>query len=155
RALAGATLLLALAYYVLPGLRLPPGALLFGLPLAAAGAFVGHQVHRWLSGRGALAENVLVLGPGPPPELLVGGVASRAPLGYGAVGYLGESPSELGQPLVGPPVVGTLGELRSIVPALRVTLVVAALEDQRGRLPVEALLSCRLSGVRVEDAPSF
>src|SRR6185295_2887632 len=37
----------------------------------------------------------------------------------------------------------------------RINRIVVALEDFRGQLPVEALLQCRMAGVRVEEAATF
>ena len=54
-----------------------------------------------------------------------------------------------------PAVVGTMADLLPLVHSLRVNVIVVALEDQRGHLPMEDLLRCRLGGIRVEDAPSF
>jgi sugar transferase (PEP-CTERM system associated) len=52
-------------------------------------------------------------------------------------------------------VVGTTAELLPLVRSLRANVIVVALEDQRGQLPIHDLLSCRVHGIRVEDAPSF
>jgi len=71
------------------------------------------------------------------------------------VGFVGENQAEVGRRLVNPSVVGTTGDLRSLVESLKVSLIVVALEDRRGRLPVDELLRCRLAGVKIEDAPSF
>jgi len=71
------------------------------------------------------------------------------------VGFLGTHPAEVGRRLVNPAVVGTMADLLPLVDSLRVNVIVVALEDQRGHLPMEDLLRCRLGGIRVEDAPSF
>ncbi len=155
QATVAATLGLALLYYFVPAVQLPPRALVLALPLAGSALFAWHEAQGWLLGRDAFGENVLVLGTGHTAELMVSEMLRRESMGYRAVGYLGEDVADLGQPLAGPAVLGTVGEIASVVRAMRVTLIVVALEDQRGRLPIEALLGCRLDGVRVEDAPSF
>ncbi|PYQ42800.1 MAG: glycosyl transferase [Acidobacteria bacterium] len=80
---------------------------------------------------------------------------SRAPLGYNIVGFLGEHAAEVGRSIGSPSVIGTIDDLFWIVGSRGVTRIVVALEDRRGRLPIEDLLRCRVSGVQVEDAPSF
>jgi sugar transferase (PEP-CTERM system associated) len=155
RAMFATTLVLSLLYYLLPNLRLPPAGLFVGLPLAAGVAFAWRRVHPWLLGQEGFLENVLVLGTGHTAELLVAEMLRRTSLGYRAIGYLAEKPADVGAPLTGPAVLGTVAEMEAIVQSRRVTLIVVALEDQRGRLPIEALLGCRLHGVQVEDAPSF
>src|SRR5262249_26576996 len=57
--------------------------------------------------------------------------------------------------LVNPSVIGTVHELPELVEKHRVSLIVVAQEDRRGRMPVDALLQCRMSGVRVEEDTSF
>ena len=146
---------LALVYYLVPALKLERGVLLVFLPLAFLSVLAWHTTHRWVGGRDALADTVLILGTGHGAQQLAVEMLSRAPLGYQVVGFLGEHPAEVGRRLVNPSVIGTLDELPRIVAAHGVTRIVVALEDRRGRLPIEELLRCRVSGVQVEDAPTF
>jgi sugar transferase (PEP-CTERM system associated) len=152
---AVATLILALLYYLFPPIRIGPGTLLFALPLAAVAILGWHSLHRWAIGREALSDNVLILGTGHTAQQIAAEMMRRAPLGYRVVGFLGEHPAEVGRPLVDPSVVGTTAHLLPLVESLKVSLIVIALEDRRGRLPVDDLLRCRLAGVKVEDAPGF
>jgi sugar transferase (PEP-CTERM system associated) len=154
RAFAAATLGLALIDYLFPGLGFGRATLLVFLPLSLASVIAWHGVHRWLGGREALIDNVLILGTGHTAQQIATEMKKRVPLGYRVVGFLGEHPDEIGRS-VSPRVVGTTDQLLSLVESLRATLVVVALDDRRGRLPVADLLRCRLAGVQVEDAPSF
>jgi sugar transferase (PEP-CTERM system associated) len=52
-------------------------------------------------------------------------------------------------------VVGTTMEIFTVVQAQRVNLIVVALDDRRGKMPMSDLLRCRLAGVRVEEATTF
>jgi sugar transferase (PEP-CTERM system associated) len=152
---AMATLGLALLYYLVPSLRIAPATLLLSCPLSAATVLAWHSLHRWVVGGEALADNVLILGTGATAQQIAVEMLRRTPLGYRVVGFLGEHPAEVGRRLVNPSVVGTTADLLALVDRLRVNLIVVALEDRRGRLPVDELLQCRLAGVSVEDAPSF
>jgi sugar transferase (PEP-CTERM system associated) len=150
-----ATLLLPLIYYLLPPLRLEPGLLMLFLPLAVGIVVLWHGLIHWAGGREALLDNVLILGTGHSARQVAVELLRRAPLGYRVVGFLGEHPHEVGRSLVNPGVVGTTSDLRRLVPERKVSLIVVALDDQRGRLPVDELLRCRVDGVQVEDAPTF
>jgi sugar transferase (PEP-CTERM system associated) len=150
-----ATLLLPLIYYLLPPLRLEPGLLMLFLPLAVGIVVLWHGLIHWAGGREALLDNVLILGTGHSARQVAVELLRRAPLGYRVVGFLGEHPHEVGRSLVNPGVVGTITDLRRLVPERKVSLIVVALDDQRGRLPVDELLRCRVDGVQVEDAPTF
>jgi sugar transferase (PEP-CTERM system associated) len=155
RSFVPATLILALVYYVFPAARIGPGTLLLALPLCALSIVVWHGVHRWAADRESLSDNVLIVGTGHTAQQIAVEMLRRAPLGYHVVGFLGEHAAEVGRRLVNPSVVGTTADLLLVVETLKVNLIVIALEDRRGRLPVEDLLRCRLTGVKVEDAPGF
>jgi len=151
---AGA-LILGSVYYLFPAVRVGPGTLLLGLPLSAIAILAWHTAHRLTADREALCDNVLIVGSGATARQIAAEMLRRAPLGYRVVGFLGTHTAELGRRLVNPAVVGTMADLLPLVESLRVTFIVVALEDQRGQLPMEDLLRCRLRGIRVEDAPSF
>jgi sugar transferase (PEP-CTERM system associated) len=152
---AAGTMTLGFVYYLVPAVRVSPGILLLGLPLSATVVVAWHAAHRWTADREALCDNVLIVGSGAIARQVAGEVLRRAPLGYHVVGFLGTHPAEMGRRLGNPAVVGTMADLLPLVDSLRVNVIVVALEDQRGHLPIEDLLRCRVEGIRVEDAPSF
>jgi sugar transferase (PEP-CTERM system associated) len=61
----------------------------------------------------------------------------------------------VGRSLVNPSVIGTLPDLLPLVQSHRVSLIIVALDDRRGKMPVSELLQCRLAGIRVEEGTSF
>ena len=154
QAFAFAILALSLVYYLVPVLRLGPRVVLVLLPLAFVTVVGWHGVHRWIGGREALTDVVLIVGTGHGAQQIAREVLSRAPLGYQIVGFLGEH-AEVGRSLVNPSVIGTVDDLTSVVESRGVTRIVVAMEDRRGRLPIEDLLRCRVAGVQIDDAPSF
>jgi sugar transferase (PEP-CTERM system associated) len=154
QAFAFAILALSLVYYLLPVVKIERGILLTYLPLALLTVVAWHTLHGWVGGRGVLTDTVLILGTGHAAQQIAVEMLARAPLGYQVVGFLGEHAAEVGRRLVNPSVIGTLADLRQVVESHHVARIVVALEDRRARLPVDELLRCRLSGVKVEDAPS-
>ena len=152
---AFAVLALSLVYYLVPALKLERSVLLTFLPIAVVTVVGWHGAHRWVGGREALTDTVLILGTGHGAQQLAVEMLGRAPLGYQVVGFLGEHAAEVGRRLVNPSVIGTLDDVLRVVESHRVTRIVVALEDRRERLPIEDLLQCRVAGVKVEDAPSF
>lgn len=152
---AAGALALGFVYYLFPVVRVGPGTLALALPLSATAIVVWHTAHRWTADREALCDNVLIVGSGAIARQIAAEVLRRAPRGYRVVGLLGTHPAEMGRRLGNPAVVGTMADLLPLVATLRVNVIVVALEDQRGHLPIEDLLRCRVDGIRVEDAPSF
>lgn len=148
-------LILSVAYYLVPSLRLSPATLFLAFPLASTVIFGWHSTHRWASGTEALLDNVLIVGTGPTAELTAQEIQKREAHGYRVAGFLAEHPDEVGWTLQGFGVPGTRHDLIPLVGTLGVDLIVVAMENRRGRLPVDDLLRCRLQGVKVEDAPGF
>src|SRR5262249_21403819 len=151
RAFAAGTLILSLIYFGVPDLLVGRGILLIHLPLAFLGTLAWRQVCLVAWGHEALCESVLVLGTGPGAQHIAREMIRRRPLGFRIAGFLGESPNEVGQPVVGYSVLGTVEDLVAAVKRERTSVIVVALEDFRDRLPVPELLKCRLEGVKVED----
>ncbi len=149
------TLVLTLLYWGLPGLLVGRGILLLHLPLALGGLLLWRHLCLIAWGHEALCENVLILGTGQTAQQIAREMLQRAPLGYRIVGFLGEHAREVGRRLVNPSVIGTLADLPMVVRAQRVTFLIVAMEDLRGKLPVEELLQCRLDGAKVEDVTTF
>jgi sugar transferase (PEP-CTERM system associated) len=155
RAFLSGTLVLALVYLGIPDLRVGRGILLIHLPLAFVGLVLWRQLCLLVWGHGALSENLLILGTGPSAQQVAREILRRGSLGFRIAGFLGENAAEVGRPLVNPHVIGTLVDLPRIVDRERISLLVVALEDFRGRLPVPELLQCRLAGIKVEDVTTF
>jgi sugar transferase (PEP-CTERM system associated) len=143
--------LLAIMDTLLPDLRLGRGVLALFLGLAFTG-IVGWRL-AWSELRErAAGSRILILGTGPSAQEVARELLPRA--GVEVVGFLGQ-PSEVGVALVNPSVVGTVGDLSRLVAQRRVGVVVAALDEERGRTPTEELLRLRLSGVEVYEVTAF
>jgi sugar transferase (PEP-CTERM system associated) len=150
---AGLLLLLAL-YYVLPDLRVGRGVLALFMALALTGLFFVRAMYRWLGEEDKLAESVLIIGTGYTAERIAKEVAARRLWGIKIAGFLSGDPAEVGRRIVNPRVVGTIDELALLLKHLNAKRVIVALDDRRGKLPVDVLLRCRIQGIRVEEGAS-
>jgi sugar transferase (PEP-CTERM system associated) len=150
-----ALVILAVVYYVFPTLRVGRSIQAIMFPVSLAGILLWRELYAWLFQQTALRDKVLILGTGATARYIAREAISQAPLGYEIEGFLGEHPGEVGRVLVNPSVIGTLDDLMGYVNKHAVTLIVVALEDRRRTMPVRELLQCRLSGIRVQEAPSF
>lgn len=52
-------------------------------------------------------------------------------------------------------IVGTYNEISSICREANVDRIIVALDERRGKLPIDQLLLCRLKGIRVDDGMVF
>jgi sugar transferase (PEP-CTERM system associated) len=149
------TLILVLVYYAVPPLQVGRGILLIFLPLSLAAVALWRAFFAWLVGREALSDSVLILGTGQAAQHVVVEILRREPWGFRVVGFIGQHPTEVGKRLVNPTVIGTVKDIQALVSEHHITLIVVALEDRRGTMPVQELLRARLEGVRVEEATNF
>jgi sugar transferase (PEP-CTERM system associated) len=153
--LAFGTLIFTLAYFFFTDLNRGRKILGVYLPLSFVLLVLWRSVYAWTLGREALSDSVLIVGTGHSAQQVAREMLQSAPLGFRVVGFLGEHRAEVGRQLVQPSVIGTMEDLLPLVAQLRVDLIVMALDDRRGKMPVGDLLQCRVAGVRVEDATSF
>lgn len=146
---------LAILYYAFPQLTLGRATLLIHGPLLTIVFLAWRISYYWALQRNSFVENVLILGTGSSAVGLAKELLQHRKEGYRLVGFLGQDPSEVGKSIVNPSVVGTFDELPSITENMNIHSVVVALEEQRGKLPLSDLLSCKLRGVSVAQAADF
>ena len=154
QALAAGLVVLLIAYYVVPELKVGRGVLALYLVLAFFVLLSVRSIYRWVGEEDGFAENTLVLGTGSTAEEVVREIVRLRPWPLRVLGFLTEDPAEVGRRVVNPTVVGTIDELRPLVNRLAIRRIVVALDDRRGTLPVQDLLRCRIEGVKVEEAAS-
>ncbi|HET6464285.1 MAG TPA: TIGR03013 family XrtA/PEP-CTERM system glycosyltransferase [Nitrospiria bacterium] len=155
QSLAAAAILLAVVYYLFPSLIIGRGIFLitlFLLPLAVIG-------WRWtcdrLSRIGPLRDRVVIIGSGSLARKIGEEVLQNHPGNYEIVGFVDEDPKKLGESVVNPKVIGDYSVLSAIVSQHNIDRVIVALQDRRGKLPVNVLLECKFQGTWVEDGVNF
>jgi len=148
--LAGLVALL-IVYYIFPPLTVGRGILAFYLALGFFAVVSLRALYRWFGEEETLAENVIILGTGSTAQKVAREILKRRPWSVRVLGFLAEDPTEVGRRIVNPTVIGTVDELLLLASRLRAGLIVVALDDRRGKLPVNDLLRCRIEGVRVEE----
>ncbi|MGD8895471.1 MAG: TIGR03013 family PEP-CTERM/XrtA system glycosyltransferase [Acidobacteriota bacterium] len=153
--LAIAAVALTVIFFAVPALEVGRGIFGIFMALVAATLLVWRLLLDWTWGAADLGERALVLGTGVSARNIARAMLKQSPVGFRVLGFLTEHPREVGRKLVNPSVVGTLDDLPRLSRELDTTLIVVAQEDRRKRLPVEALLRCRLAGIRVVEAATL
>jgi exopolysaccharide biosynthesis polyprenyl glycosylphosphotransferase len=97
-------------------------------------------------------ERVLILGSGALAEELIQEMKARGSR-WTIVGVIPDVRSS--QPESPYPVLGSIADMGRIVDTARPQRIVVALDERRGRLPVEALLDSRVRGIAVEQGVEF
>ncbi len=155
QALGVGSIVLALTYYLFPGLILGRGV--FALFVAIVIAVVvlwrlGYTAV--LSTRGA-SIRILLVGGGDLARKVYEETQRRRPLGFHVVGCLAADPDQDRDREAFPEVLGGFDDLGTVGRRRDIDRVVVAIGERRGRFPVRELLELRLSGRRVEDGCAF
>ncbi|MBI3121469.1 MAG: TIGR03013 family PEP-CTERM/XrtA system glycosyltransferase, partial [candidate division NC10 bacterium] len=99
-------------------------------------------------------RRVLLLGSGRPARIIAETVNGANPK-YEMVGCLDGHPARIGQAVNGVKILGSMGDLAHISTAMRPSVIVVAMTEQRGSFPLSTILECKLEGIEVEEWPSF
>lgn len=150
-----AGILLALIYFVVPDVTIGRGIVFIHFALCLGALLLWRVTYYWALQQDSFVEKVVVLGTGPAAKEIAREMLRQKRQGYEVVGFLSEDPDMVGVRLVNPSVIGTYEDLTTLAENRQVDTVVVALEDRRGKLPLNELLQCKMGGIRVEEAPSF
>jgi sugar transferase (PEP-CTERM system associated) len=153
-----AYLALGLLYYLYPPVQLGRGIFNIGFLLVGLLLLLWRKLFSVINSAAGLAERVVILGEGALAESLVHEIESRPELGIRVAGRAqmsatveqrvncerGEMPISLSQ-------TGFCEEL-AVGPRIRgIDRIVVAMEERRGKLPVDLLLTLKNRGVLVQD----
>jgi sugar transferase (PEP-CTERM system associated) len=155
-------ILLAAIYYLYPRLELGRGIVAIGFVIAGTVLALWRGLFSALNCRPDLAERTMIFGDGVSASKLLHEVESRPELGLTVVGSIlvgGNGHCELrcDRPLPSTPPPDTIAreDLATALSVQRVKRIIVALDDRRGKLPVELLLSMKSHGVFVQDGTEF
>lgn len=162
QALGTVCILVAVIYYFDPRLELGRGITLIGVLIVAIILTLWRGLFSALNQRPRFAERTMIFGDGPSASRLFRELDSRPELGLSVIGrvLVGSNGSydlnwEHRNSNGLPDSTVSREELATSLGRQRVNRVIVALDDRRGRLPVELLLSMKSRGVRIEDGTEF
>jgi sugar transferase (PEP-CTERM system associated) len=97
----------------------------------------------------------MILGTGQLALELARELTRRGDLGMKLEGFVGTAAAaDQNERVFGFPVLGHTGEMEAIARQCGISKIIVALEDRRGVLPTRELVTLRVQGVRVDDAPT-
>ena len=153
QSLGAASLLLALLYFLFPGMLLSRYVSLIGMSLIGLSIGFGRRVldKAWqVSGP---VQRVAILGSGQLALEVAREMTRRGDLGIKVEGFLRTASSAgEGETIFGFPVLGSTTDLEKIAGERALSRIVVALEDRRGALPTRELVTLRVRGLRIEEA---
>lgn len=148
-----ASLVLTFVYVLFPDLIIGRGIFLIGAVFVTLGLTISRTA------LGAIwsvpTERLLILGAGETALLVLEELEKRLDLGFQVTGVLREDAAAACAARLHPMVLGHTGDLIRVVRQARISRIIVAMEDRRGRLPISELVSLRVEGIMVEDAQSL
>jgi sugar transferase (PEP-CTERM system associated) len=150
QAAGAATIVLAVACVIVPTLILDPGTFVTALGVFVVAVLTWRITFNHLARDPHLEERVLIVGTGKTARVLAQQIGTNQDFAYRLVGFVDER--ETGSFVRRHDILGVADDIDRIVASRHVDRIVVGLSDRRGRLPIEALLRAKMSGVRVEDA---
>jgi sugar transferase (PEP-CTERM system associated) len=155
-------ILLAVVYYLYPPLELGRGIILLGLFIVVIMLALWRGLFSALNRRPQFAERTMIFGDGPSASRLFEELDSRPELGVSIVGRIsvtGNGTYELNCEQHSTERTTdraiTDEELPAAIGLQRVSRIIVALDDRRGKLPVELLLTMKGRGVLIQDGTEY
>jgi sugar transferase (PEP-CTERM system associated) len=149
-----AAVLIAAIGYAIPPLRLGRMAFLAITVASTLGLTVFRLMTRQVVSHRVLQRRVLVLGTALA-DMVIDYEGHQGALPFRVVGFLDDDPAAPDNLPPGYDLCGRVKEVLSVVEQLRPDILLVALTDRRGVLPLNDILECRFRGVRVEEWTSF
>lgn len=153
--LGAAAIVMALTYYLVPALIIGREILLFSFVLIGVSLYLWRLLYNRLLADKRFKERMLILGSGDMAKEIAREVINRRDARYRVVGFIDDDPELLGVSLVNPTVIANSDQMLQRANKERISRIVVALSDRRGKFPIDVLLQCRFNGIHVEEGASF
>jgi sugar transferase (PEP-CTERM system associated) len=145
-------LILSALYYLIPITEVGRGILLLSLFVFAVVGSFWHVFYGFCLRLPGFAKRVLILGTGSTAEK-IGDLILSTKHNHVLTGYIGCNSEKVS---VSPThIVGNDGSVLETARRERAHKIIISMAERRGSMPVRDMLSCKLSGIDVLDAPSF
>jgi sugar transferase (PEP-CTERM system associated) len=149
-----AAVLIAAIGYTVPPLRLGRMAFLAITVASTLGLMLFRLMTRHLISHQTLQKRVLVLGTALA-DVIIAWQDYHGPLPFRVIGFLDDDPAAQDDLLPGYNLLGGISDLSNVIAAHHPDILLVALTNMRGTLPITDMLECRFRGVRVEEWTSF
>lgn len=144
--------ILSAFYYLIPFTMHGRGVLILSLASFGLLQFFWHAFLQIWAKTPAFARRVLILGTGPLARQ-VGNLITSSKRNYILCGYL----NCVNEPVTVPrgTIVGCESDLIETAKREKADKIIVSLSERRGVFPLESLMSCKMNGIKVVEAPSF
>ncbi len=161
QALGGAAIFLAILYILFPQLIIGRGIFLISTALTILFIFSWRIVYTIVLNRGLFNQKIVIIGSGQLAKNIIDEIQNKKDCGYSiGVVVLEDSKKAVFKKDVKFEVNETISNkdyngLCEIGKSLQIDKIVVAIEEKRGKFPVDELLRCRVDGIEVMEGVSF
>jgi len=99
-------------------------------------------------------RRVLLLGSGRGSQT-IGETINGSHHAYELIGCVDGHPDRIGEDVNGVKILGSVDDLAWLAKIARPDVIVVAMQDRRGTLPLAEIIECKFQGIEVEDWPDF
>lgn len=142
-------------YFIFPTLKTWRGILIADILFIPLFVLVWRKILSQWFNISLPSEKVLIIGSGELAKKLGTEIYKKSEMGLKLFGFIDDDPAMIGQSIVNPGVIGGYGDILRIVNSEKIDRIIVALPDRRTKLPMSALLECKMQGVSVEEGTTF
>jgi sugar transferase (PEP-CTERM system associated) len=153
QAIGASYIILALIYYILPGVIIGRGIFLINLFLVIFLIVSWRLAYNWILKTKKFDQKIVFVGDSDLARMLTGEIQAKKDSGFQIMGVIDSGFSQDG--ISSLPILGNYGQLSDIVEKNNIERIVVTLLERRGTFPADELLKCKLKGVAVEEGISF
>jgi len=155
KAMGIASIVLAIIYYCFPSLFVGRGIYFISLLLLGLLVSSWRYAYNWVLKKKMLTERVLILGIGKLSREILDGINNRRDSGYQLAGVISMNSVPPQAMPAGIHVLHLKEDLYKFAELHDIKKIIVAMDDRRGKLPLEDLLRCKMQGITVIDGESF
>ena len=142
-------------YYVIPALFLGRGVLAIAFILAIVPLALWRLFFLRTLANQLFPERIILVGTDSAALKIANEILDRSHLGYQVLGFLDDDPELQGVNVVNLGVIGVTADALELALEKQATRIVVAQQDHRGKLDLDALLSCKTQGIKVDRGADF
>jgi sugar transferase (PEP-CTERM system associated) len=158
KAIGIASISLAIIYYCLPSLVVGRGIFFISLVFLVLLVVSWRFVYNWILKRKMFTEKILLLGSGDLCEKILNEVNGQLDSGYQVAAVISANhnrPPEFPEDIPLLSMYGLDFALYDLAASNYVKKIVVAMNDKRGKLPLQELLRCKMLGLTILEGESF
>ncbi len=146
-------IVLAVIYYLFPRIMISTKIFWTAYIAICTAVFIWRFIYHHALERRLFTQDILIMGTGDLAADITAEILNKRDSGFKVAAYVGAS--EPTYDTGGAPFFSDVRDMEKICRDKGIERIIVALDDWRGKTPIEELLACKLKGLRVDKGVSF